>query len=250
MPGVEVRYALGAYLRPARPWVLPLGQDLADSPPLELDLAFDDLAPDEQVEIRSIAVPVSVRTRRRAWGSVEALRAGRQPMDGGLTRDLVHGVTEALREMLAFGLTGQAHASRPRGVTRESTAAAGVAEAKARSRLVDLQLQILVRAPDKRRARDRLAVAVAAFDPLAGPFNWLVMRRPWRRRAFARVFDREQPWPGATFTASAEEAALLTGRPRREFDGLRTRRVWTRRRARAGRVPHDADLFLGQAPDG
>ena len=69
-------------------------------------------------------------------------------------------------------------------------------------------------------------------------------------RACLPVFDREQPWPGATFTASAEEAALLTGRPRREFDGLRTRRVWTRRRARAGRVPHDADLFLGQAPDG
>ena len=242
MPGVEVRYAVGAYLRLARPWVLPLDHELADSPPLELDLAFDDLAPDAQVEIRSIAVP-DQRPHAPA-------RAGRQPMDGGLTRDLVHGVTEALREMLAFGLTGQAHTPRARGATRESTAAAGVAEAKARSRLIDLQLQILVRARDKRRARARLAVAVAAFDPLAGPFNWLVMRRPWRRRAFARVFDREQPWPGATFTASTEEAALLTGRPRREFDGLRTRRVWTRRRARAGRVPHDADLFLGQAPDG
>ena len=242
-------YPLGAYLRPALHWVLPLRDDLADSPALGLDRVFDGLAPDEQVAIRSIAEPASSRRRRQAWTAVEELSAGRQPHDRGLPRDMVRGVGEALREMLAFGMTGQAYEPRARGVTRQQAAAASAADAKARSRLIDLQLQILVRARDKARARARLAAALAAFELCAGPFNWLVMRKPWRRRMFAREFEREQPWPSATFSVSAEEAIALTGRPRRDFDGLNTRRVWTRVRARTGWVPRDEDLFLGQTPD-
>ncbi len=152
--------------------------------------------------------------------------------------------------MLSFALSGEKYEPQARGATREQLAAAGVTEAKVRGHLVDLEVHLLVRGPDKRSARDRLKVVRAVFEDCAGPFNRLVARRPLRRRAHVRTVAARQSWPGARFTASVEEAVALTGRPRGDLVGLRGRRVWTRQTPRRGRVPIDTDLFVGQPPDG
>ncbi len=242
--------ATGGYLHPVRSWVLPLRDDPATEPPLELDLVFDGLARDERVMIRSLATPISPRIRRRGWAAVEALRAGRSAGANSLPRNLRGSVGDALREFVSFGLTGQSYIPSSRGVTRERLAEAGAAETKVRGHLVVLQVHVLVRAPDRRRARQRLTRAAAVFDRCAGPFNWLKLRRPWRRRMYIRTIEAARAWRGASFIASAAEAAALTGRPLGDLTGLAGPRVWTRRRARRGRVSHDPALFLGQAPDG
>ena len=241
-------YVLGAYLRPKRSWVLPLWDDLEGAPPL--DLAFHGLGPDELVVIRTIASPIQDGTHQWGWAAVQSLRAGRWPGQGQVLRDLGRGAGGALREMLSFLLSGQSHTPTERGATREQLAGAGVAEAKVRDRLIDLEVHILVGAPDKRRARARLKLVRAVFEDCAGPFNRLVARRPWRRRAHIRAVAEQQAWPGARFTASVEEAVALTGRPRGDLVGFRGRRVWTRKGPRRGLVPIDRDLFVGQPPDG
>ena len=244
----EAPVVVGAYLRPKRSWALPLWDDLEASP--LLDLAFHGLGPDELVVIRTIASPIGERTRRWGWAAVNSLRAGRWPGQGRVLRDLGRGAGEALREMLSFALSGQSYTPEARGATREQLAAAGVTEAKVRGHLIDLEVHILVRAPDKRSARARLKVARGVFEDCAGPFNRLVARRPLRRRAYVRAVEARQSWPGARFTASVEEAVALTGRPRGDLVGLRGRRVWTRQTPRRGRVPIDTDMFVGQPPDG
>ncbi|MDE2903046.1 MAG: hypothetical protein OXP73_08445 [Chloroflexota bacterium] len=240
---------VGGFLRPARSWVLPLRDDLATEPLLELDLVFERLARHEHVMIRSITRPISPRVRRQGWAVVESLRRGQVSGGHGPLRALGRGVGECLREMLTFGLTGQSYRPGARDVTRERLAEAGAAEAKVRGHLVVLEIHLLVRAADRRRARDRLRLAASVFDRCAGPFNWLKLQRPWRRRAYAHAVTAGRSWRGASFIASAEEAAALTGRPHSDLAGLHGRRVWTRRSARRGRVTHDAALFLGQTPD-
>ncbi|MDE0002954.1 MAG: hypothetical protein OXQ29_09695 [Rhodospirillaceae bacterium] len=244
------RYTTGGYLRPMRSWALPLRDDLATSPPLDLDLAFDGLTRDEGVMIRGIASPITPRVRRRGWTVVEALRAGRTAGDSSLQRSLGRSVRDALREVLAFGLTGQSYSPSPRGLTRERLAEAGAAESKLKEHLVVLEVHIIVRAPNRRRARERLALVTAVFDRCAGPFNWLTLRRPWRQRAYARAIEVGRSWRGAAFVASATEAAALTGRPLDDLVGLARRRLWTRLSARRGRVTHNDALFLGQSLDG
>ena len=125
-----------------------------------------------------------------------------------------------------------------------------MAEAKVRGPLIDLEVHILVWGPDKRSARDRFEVVRDLFEDCAGPFNRLVARRPWRRRAYLRAVAEQQAWPGARFTASVDEAVALTGRPRGDLVGFHGRRVWTRNSPRRGQVPVDADLFVGQTPHG
>ena len=144
-------FVLGAYLRPKRSWVLPLWDDPEASP--LLDLAFHGLGPDELVLIRTIASPIGERTRKWGWSAVDSLRAGRWPGQGRVLRDLGRGIGEALREMLSFALSGQNYEPQTRGATREQLAAATAAEAKVRGHLIDLEVQILVRGPDKRSGR-------------------------------------------------------------------------------------------------
>ena len=241
-------FALGAYFRPKESWVLPLWDDLEASP--LLDLAFHGRGPDESVLIRTIASPIGERTRKWGWAAVDSLRAGRWPGQGRVPRDLGRGIGEALREMLSFALSGQNNEPQTRGATREQLAAATAAEAKVRGHLIDLEVQLLVRGPDKRSARARLKAVRRVFEDCAGPFNRLVARRPWRRRAYVRTVAEQRSWPGARFTASVEEAVVLTGRPRGDLVGLHKRRVWTRNSPRRGQVPVDTDLFVGQPPDG
>ena len=241
-------FVLGAYLRPKGSWVLPLWDDPEASP--LLDLAFHGRGPDESVLIRTIASPIGERTRKWGWAAVDSLRAGRWPGQGRVLRDLGRGVGEALREMLSFALSGQNYEPQTRGATREQLAAAAATEAKVRGHLIDLEVHLLVRAPDKRSARTRLKAVQGVFEDCVGPFNQLVARRPWRRRAYVRAVAERQSWPGARFTVSVEEAVALTGRPRGDLVGLRGRRVWTRQSPRRGRVPIDTDLFVGQPPDG
>lgn len=244
----EDRYVVGAYLRPKRSWVLPLWHDLEGAPPL--DLAFHGLGPDELVVIRTVASPIKDGTHKWGWAAVQALRAGRWPGQDQVLRDLSRFAGGALREMLAFLLSGDSHTPTERGATREQLAGAGAAEAKVRDRLIDLEVHIVVGAPDRRRAHARLKLVRAVFEDCAGPFNRLVARRPWRRRAHLRAVAEQQAWPGARFTASVEEAVALTGRPRGDLVGFRGRRVWTRDGPRRGQVPVDTDLFVGQTPHG
>ncbi|MCY4115239.1 MAG: hypothetical protein OXG33_15090 [Chloroflexi bacterium] len=244
----EARYLLGAYLRPKRSWVLPLWDDPEAGPPV--DLAFDGLEPDELVMIRTIASRTGDRTIKWGWTAIQSLRAGRWPGQGGILQDLGRGLGGALREMLAFLLSGASHTPTERGATREQLAGAGVAEAKVRDRLIDLEVHVIVGARDRRSARARLKLVRAVFEDCAGPFNRLVARRPWRRRAHVRAVAEQQAWPGARFTASVEEAVALTGRPRGDLVGFRGRRVWTRNSPRRGQVPVDTDLFVGQTPHG
>ena len=241
-------FVLGAYVRPKRSWTLPLWDDLEASP--LLDVAFHGLAPDALVVIRTIASPIGERTRQWGWAAVDSLRAGRWPGQGRFLRDLGRGIGEALREMLSFALSGDSQTPEARGATREQLAAATAAEAKVRGHLIDLEVHILVRGPDKRSAGDRLKVVLAVFEDCVGPFNQLVARRPRRRRAYVRTVAEQQAWPGARFTASVDEAVVLTGRPRGDLVGLHKRRVWTRNSPRRGQVPVDTDLFVGQTPDG
>ena len=99
--------------------------------------------------------------------------------------------------MLSFALSGQSYTPEARGATREQLAAAGVTEAKVRGPLIDLEVHILVRAPDKRSARTRLKVVRGVFEDCAGPFNRLVARRPLRRRTYVRaVAARHVPGRG------------------------------------------------------
>lgn len=241
---------VGGYLRPTRPWVLPLRDHMAGEPPLDLDEVFHGLAPRERVTIRSIVRPIDPRARQRGWGAVEALRAGRATGGRGLSRSLGRNLVEGLREVLAFVFAGQSYQATSTHVSRERLAEAGAAEAKLRGPLVALEVHVLVRASDRRRARARLRAVAAVFARCAGPFNWLEVRRPWRRRTYIRTVEAARGWRGAGFIASAAEAAALTGRPVGDLTELTGRRTWTRRRARRGRVSHDAPLFLGHAPDG
>lgn len=247
-PGHE-SFATGGYLRPARSWALPLWNDPASAPP-DLDLVFAGLARDETVLIRSIARPTSPNVRDGGWAIVHALRAGRAPGGCDLLPSLGRSLGEGLREVLAFALAGQSYRPRSPEVTRERLAEAGAAEAKVRGPLVVLEVHLLVRARDRRRARTRLNKSAAVFNHGAGPFNRLKLRRPMRRASYLRAIRAARPWPGAGFVASASEAAVLTGRPLGEFTSLVEQRTWTRRSARRGRVTHDPALFLGQAPDG
>ena len=241
-------YLQSAYLRPKRSWVLPLWDDPEAGPPV--DLAFHGLQPDELVMIRTIASRTSDRTIRWGWTAIQSLRAGRWPGQGGILQDLGRGLGGALREMLAFLVSGDTHTPSERGATREQLAGSGVAEAKVRGPLIDLEVHILVWGPDKRSVRDRFEVVRDLFEDCAGPFNRLVVRRPWRRQAHIRTVAAQQSWPGARFTASLEEALALSGRSRRDLVGFHGRRVWTRQSPRRGLVPIDRDLFVGQPPHG
>lgn len=241
---------IGGYLRPTRLWVLPLREAAAGEISLDLDEVFHDLAPRERVAIRSIASPIDPWARQRGWGAVEALRAGHGSGGRSLPRRLGRNLGEGLRDVLSFALAGQSYQPRSPRVTRERLAEAGAAEAKLRGSLVVLEVHVLVRASDRRRARARLRVVAAVFDRWAGPFNWLEVRRPWRRRTYIRSVEAARGWRGAGFIASAAEAAALTGRPVGDLTGLTERRIWTRHKARRGRVSHDAPLFLGHEPDG
>ena len=157
----------GGYLHPVRSWVLPLRDDPATEPPLELDLVFDGLARDERVMIRSLATPISPRIRRRGWAAVEALRAGRSSGRQQPAAESSGGsVGDALREFVTFGLTGQSYIPSSRGVTRERLAEAGAAETKVRGHLVVLQVHVLVRAPDRRCARQRLTAGRSGLRSL------------------------------------------------------------------------------------
>ncbi len=249
MPGRDA-FTTGGYLRPARAWALPLRDDPATGPPLDLDSVFAGLAHDEKVLIRSIARPISPRVRSNGWAVVEALRAGRATGGRGLAESLGRSLGEALRDMLAFALAGQSHHPRSHRVSRERLAEAGAAEAKVRGQLVVLEVHLLVRARNRRRACRRLRQSAAVFNRGAGPFNRLVLRRPIRRGSFVRTVRAARLWTGAGFVASAAEAAALTGRPLSEFAGIAEQRIWTRHSARRGRVTRDVALFLGQAPDG
>ncbi len=239
-------FTTGGYLRPARSWALPLWDDPVTGPPPDLDSVFAGLARDEQVLIRSIAKPIGPKVRRTGWAIVEALRTGRDTGGSGLLRSLVAG----LREMLAFALAGQSYRSRAPHVSRERLAEASAAEAKVRGQLLVLEIHLLVRARNRRRARQRLRQSAAVFTQGAGPFNRLKLRRPMRRGSYIQTIRACRPWRGAGFVASAAEAAALTGRSLSDLTGLAERCIWTRRNARRGRITRDEALFLGQAPDG
>lgn len=243
-------FTAGGYLRPARSWALPLWDDPVTGPPPDLDSVFAGLARDEKVLIRSIAGPISPKVRRTGWAIVEALRAGRDTGERGLSRSLGRSVVAGLREMLAFALAGQSFRARAPHVTRERLAEASAAEAKVRGQLVVLEIHLLVLARNRRRARQRLRQSAAVFAHGAGPFNRLELRRPMRRGSYIQTIRACRPWRGAGFVASTAEAAALTGRPLSDLTGLAERCIWTRRNARRGRITRDSALFLGQAPDG
>ncbi len=248
-PGRDA-FTTGGYLRPARSWPLPLWDDPVAAAPLDLDSVFAALARDETVLIRSIARPITPNVRSAGWAIVEALRAGRVTGRHNLSQGLGGSIVAGLRELLAFALVGQSYGARAPHVTRERLAEASAAEAKVRGQLVVLEVHLLVRARNGRRARKRLRQSAAVFTHGAGPFNRLELRRPMRRGSYIQTIRACRPWRGADFVASAAEAATLTGRSLSDLTGLAERCIWTRRNARRGHVTRDVALFLGHAPDG
>ena len=213
-------FTTGGYLRPARSWALPLWNDRATEPLPDLDLVVAGLAHDKKVRIRSIARPISPKVRDSGWAIVEALRAGRETGERGLSRRLGRSLGEALRGSLAFALAGQSYCPRPRDVTRERLVKAGADEAKVRGPHVVLEVHVLVRARNRRRSRRRLRRSAAVLDHGAGPFNRLELRCPMRRGSYLRTIQTARPWRGAGFEASAAEAAAPTVRPLSDFTEL------------------------------
>ena len=168
----------------------------------------------------------------------------------GLGRSLLRATGGALREMLAFGLTGQTYTPTPRGPTRELQLQAQAAEAKAHSPLLTMQIHVWVQAPTPAQAEARFEGLLACFESTRGVFNRLIPHRPRRKRRFDRCFADQQWWPGASFVVSLAEAHALTGRSLVELETFVGTQVWTRWGGRYGDVPHDRGLRLGRIGHG
>ena len=235
-----------AYLAPEHHWALPLRTDLLQDPAALLDRGFADQAAGERVVVRFLVARAGTRQQREALVRAAQLRAGQRLSAGGMGRTVVRATGEALREMLAFGLTGQTYNPTPRGSSRESLVQAQAAERKAHRPLLTMQIQVRVQAPTKARAEARFARLLACFEPTAGVFNRLVAHHPWRKLRFDRCFAAQDWWPGASFVVSHEEAHALTGCPLLELETLVGTKVWTRQAGRYGDVPEDRGLRLGR----
>ncbi|MCY3748924.1 MAG: type IV secretion system DNA-binding domain-containing protein [Chloroflexi bacterium] len=235
-----------AYLAPEHHWALPLRTDLLQDPAALLDRGFADQAADERVVVRFLVARADARRQREALVRAAQLRAGRRLSDGGLGRTVLRETGGALREMLAFGLTGQTYTPTPPGSSHELQAQAQAVERKAHRPLLSMQIQIRVQAGTKAAAEQRLTRLLACIEPTAGVFNRLVLHRPWRKQRFDRGWATADWWPGASFVVSHEEAHALTGRPLLEFETLVGIKVWTRQAGRYGDVPQDRGLRLGR----
>ena len=233
-----------AYLAPARHWALPLRHDFIQDPQALLDRGLCGQSDDELVAVRFILEPARRRAVREALAVAQGLTAGQPPSERRLGRMILRQTHDALREMLTFGLTGQSYEPRPHGATRELLMQARMAEAKAQSPLLEMQIQIRLQAWTKDCVRSRYGRLLACFEQYRSAFNHLRPRRPWRRREFDRRFADERSWPGASFVVSAAEAHALTGRPLHELDMPSGRQVRTRRSERYGAAPHDGGLRL------
>ncbi len=235
-----------AYLAPERHWALPLRTDFVQDPAALLDRGFAHQTADERVAVRFLVARAGDRQVREALHRAEQLRAGQRLSGGGLGRTLLREIGGALREMLAFGLTGQTYTPTPRGPTRELQLQAQAAEAKAHSPLLTMQIQLWVQALSRAEAEDRFDLLLACFEPTRGAFNRLVPHRPWRKRRFDRCFADQGWWPGASFVVSLAEAHALTGRSLVELETFVGTQVWTRWGGRYGDVPYDRGLRLGR----
>ena len=235
-----------AYLAPKRHWALPLRHDFAQDPSALLDRGFAHQTADERVAVRFLVARAGNRQVREALHWAAQLHAGQRLSGGGLGRTLLREIGGALREMLAFAMTGQTYNPTPRGPTHEMQLQARAAETKAHSPLLTMQIQLWVHAPTRGEAEDRFDLLLACFEPTRGVFNRLVPHRPWRKQRFDRCFADQGWWPGASFVASLPEAHALTGRSLVELETFVGTQVWTRWGGRYGDVPHDRGLRLGR----
>ena len=214
-----------AYLAPKRHWALPLRHDFTQDPVVLLDRGFAHQMAGERVAVRFLVARAGERRAREALRCAAQLRAGQWLAGGGLGRTVLREIGSALREMLAFLMTGQTYTSTPREPTHEMQAQVRAAETKAHSPLL------------------------ACFEPTRGVFNHLVSHRPWRKRRFDRCSVDQVWWPGASFVMSLAEAHALTGRSLVELETFVGTQVWTRWGGRYGDVPHDRGLRLGRTGD-
>ena len=239
-----------AYLAPKRHWALPLRHDFAQDPAVLLDPGFADQTADERVAVRFLVARAGNRQIREALHRAAQLHAGQRLSGGGLGRTVLREIGGALREMLAFAMTGQTYNPTPRGPTHEMQLQARAAETKAHSPLLTMQVQLWVHAPTRAEAEDRFDLLLACFEPTRGVFNHLVPHRPWRKQRFDRCFADQGWWPGASFVVSLAEAHALTGRSLVELETLVGTQVWTRWGGRYGDVPYDRGLRLGRIGHG
>ena len=246
---VPTPHTIRAYLAPKQHWALPLRHDFAQDPVVLLDRGLAHQTAGERVAVRFLVARAGERRAREAQRCAAQLRAGQRLSGGGLGRTVLREIGSALREMLAFLMTGQDYHPTRREPTHEMQAQARAAESKAHSPLLTMQLQLWLHAPSRTEAEDRFDLLLACFEPTRGAFNWLVPRRPWRKDRFDRCFLDQGWWPGASFVVSLAEAHALTGRPLVELETLIGTQVWTRWGGRYGDVPHGRDLRLGQSGD-
>ena len=108
-----------AYLAPKRHWAPPLRHDFAQDPSALLDRGFAHQTADERVAVRFLVARAGNRQVREALHWAAQLHAGQRLSGGGLGRTLLREIGGALREMLAFAMTGQTYTPTPRGPTRE-----------------------------------------------------------------------------------------------------------------------------------
>ena len=242
-------HTIRAYLAPKQHWALPLRDDFTQDPVVLLDRGLAHQTAGERVAVRFLVARAGERRAREAQRCVAQLRAGQRLSGGGLGRTVLREIGSALREMLAFLMTGQDYHPTRREPTHEMQAQARAAETKAHSPLLTMQLQVWVHAPTRGEAEDRFDLLLACFEPTRSAFNWLAPRRPWRKDRFDRCFLDQGWWPGASFVVSLAEAHALTGRPLVELETLIGTQVWTRWGGRYGDVPHGRDLRLGQSGD-
>ncbi len=246
---VPTPHTIRAYLTPKQHWALPLRHDFTQDPVILLDRGLAHQTAGERVAVRFLVARAGERRAREAQRCAAQVRAGQRLSGGGLGRTVLREIGSALREMLAFLMTGQDYHPTPGGPTHEMQAQARAAETKAHSPLLSMQLQLWVHAPSRAQAEDRFDLLLAGFEPTRGAFNWLVPHRPWRKDRFDRCFLDQDWWPGASFVVSLAEAHALTGRPLVELETLVGTQVWTRWGGRYGDVPHGRDLRLGQSGD-
>ena len=159
--GATGLHTIRAYLKPAHGSALPFDHARVQDPHAQLDRGFADLMSDERLAVRFIIEPADAATVRDFRAQAERLWAERHaPPDrlGGRIRHLGSSLWWSVRQRSSL--------------SRLRRHAAAV-EAKARDRLLTMQIHFWVQAATRDLAEGRTMWLLQGFDACASWRNWL-----------------------------------------------------------------------------